>query len=283
MLFITWNVDPVFFSIGPLSIRYYGLLWALTFVLGYIVFQRFVKKENLPDGFLDSLVTYMFIGTLIGARVGHCFFYEPSYYLSHPFEIIKIWKGGLSSHGGAIGILVALYLLAKKWHMPMIYIVDRVVICVALGGACIRTGNLMNSEIYGNVTELPWGMVFVRAGEIMPKHPTQIYEALVCIALWASLMYYYFKQNGKLRTGFVFGIFLIVLFTSRFLIEFVKEPQVEFENNMILNMGQLLSIPFIIAGVYYLVRAVKKPQIFKYVEPKGPKMGKDVKKKRGIV
>lgn len=274
LLYINWNVDPEIFRIGPLAIRYYGLLWALAFYFGYIIFQRFVKNENLPEGFLDSLTMYMIVGTVIGARLGHCLFYEPSYYLSHPLEILFIWHGGLASHGAAIGILVALYLLGKKWHMPMIYILDRVVIAVALGGACVRLGNFINSEIYGDITELPWGVIFERAGEVFPKHPTQIYEALAYLVLWGFLMFYYWKKKGKMNTGFVFGVFLIVLFTSRFLIEFIKEPQVDFESTMALNMGQLLSIPFILAGVYFVIDSIRKPQIFTYIPVKGPKMKK---------
>lgn len=162
LVFIHWNVNPEIFSIGNLSVRYYGLMWALAFYLGYVIFNRFVKKEGLPNGFLDSLTMYMLIGTVLGARLGHCLFYEPSYYLSHPLEILKIWKGGLASHGAALGILIALYLFGRKHKVPMIYVVDRVVITVALGGALIRIGNLMNSEIYGVKTNLPWGFIFER-------------------------------------------------------------------------------------------------------------------------
>lgn len=277
-LYINWNIDPEIFRIGPLAVRYYGLMWALAFYLGYVVFQRFVKNEKLPANFLDSLTMYMIVGTIIGARLGHCLFYEPAYYITHPLEILKIWHGGLASHGAAIGILVSLYMLGKKWKMPMIYIMDRVVIAVALGGALIRIGNFMNSEIYGNVTNLPWGVIFERAGEVFPKHPTQIYEALAYLVLWGFLMYYYKRKKGKMCTGFVFGIFLIVLFTSRFLIEFIKEPQVDFESSMALNMGQLLSVPFILAGIYFVIQSIRKPRIFTYVEPKGPKV--DSRKKK---
>ena len=262
LAFITWNIDPEIFKLGPLSVRYYGLMWALAFYVGYVIFNRFVKREHLPEGFLDSLLMYMIVGTVIGARLGHCLFYEPDYYLSHPIEILKIWHGGLASHGAAIGILIVLYLFARKQKVPMLYVIDRVVIAVAIGGAFIRLGNLMNSEIYGVETSLPWGFIFVRNGEVLPKHPTQLYEALSYTAIFFLLYWLYVKANGKLRNGFIFGIFLILLFGARFLIEYVKEPQVDFEKHMTLNMGQWLSIPFIIAGIGFLVYSYLKPAVF---------------------
>jgi len=274
LAYIHWNVNPEIFRVGPLAVRYYGLMWALAFYLGYVVFNKFVKKEGLKEGFLDSLTMYMVIGTVLGARLGHCLFYEPEYYLSHPLEILKIWQGGLASHGAAIGILVALYLFARKQKVPMIYVVDRVVITVALGGAFIRLGNLMNSEIYGVQTSLPWGFIFERNNELFPKHPTQLYEALSYFLIFFLLYFYYIKQEGKTKTGFIFGVFLILLFAARFLIEYVKEPQVEFEKAMALNMGQWLSVPFILAGVFFVVYSYLKPNIFIPVQEKGKKKEK---------
>ncbi|MGD9976515.1 MAG: prolipoprotein diacylglyceryl transferase [Bacteroidales bacterium] len=262
LAYIHWNVNPEIFSLGPLSVRYYGLMWALAFYFGYVVFNKFIKREGLPDGFLDSLTVYMVVGTVIGARLGHCLFYEPNYYLSHPLEILKIWHGGLASHGAALGILVTLFLFSRKHKVPMIYVVDRVVITVALGGALIRLGNLMNSEIYGVTTTLPWGFIFERNHEIFPKHPTQLYEALSYFLIFAVLYSIYIKNNGKTRTGFIFGVFLVTLFAARFLIEYVKEPQVEFEKTMALNMGQWLSVPFIIAGVFFIVYSYVNPKVF---------------------
>ncbi len=250
---IHWNVNPEIFRIGSFAIRYYGVLWALAFYVGYIVFNQFVKREKLPEGFLDSLTVYTAIGTVIGARLGHCLFYEPDYYLSHPLEILKIWHGGLASHGAAIGILIALYFFSRKYKKPFIYVLDRVVITVALGGMFIRLGNLMNSEIYGVETTLPWGFIFERNGEIFPKHPTQLYEALAYLLIFLILYYIYIKRDGKPKQGFIFGLFLILLFGARFLIEFVKQPQVDFEQTMTLNMGQILSIPFMLAGVVLMI------------------------------
>jgi prolipoprotein diacylglyceryl transferase len=254
--YIVWDISPEIFSIGPLSIRYYGVLWALSFYLGYIIFERFVKRESLPEGYLDKLTIYMVIGTIAGARLGHCLFYQPAYYLSNPLEILKIWEGGLASHGAAIGIILALYYFSRKTKRPIIYILDRIVIVVALSGVLIRLGNLMNSEIYGVETSLPWGFIFVRDGQLVPKHPTQIYEALSYLVGYIILHTIYIKSNAKPKPGLLFGLFLIFIFATRFVIEFIKEPQVSFEMGMALNMGQLLSIPFIFAGLGFIAWAL---------------------------
>jgi len=249
---INWNVDPEIFRVGRFAIRYYGVLWALSFYLGYLIFERFVKKEGLPEGFLDSLTIYMVVGTVLGARLGHCLFYEPDYYLSHPLDILKIWQGGLASHGAAIGIILALYFFSRKQKVSMLYVLDRIVITVALSGFLIRLGNLMNSEIYGVETSLPWGFIFERNKEIFPKHPTQLYEAFVYLLIFFMLYFIYAKSNSKPRKGLLFGLFLTTVFVARFLIEFIKEPQVDFEKTMSLNMGQLLSIPFVVAGIGFI-------------------------------
>ena len=267
--YIVWDVNPEIFRIpddvwlfGGFAVRWYGLLFAMAFVVGYIVMQKIFKNEGLTNKMLDELSTYMIIFTIVGARLGHCFFYEPEYYLAHPLEILMIWKGGLASHGAAIGILAGLYLFSRKIHKPFIWIMDRIGIVVALGGAFIRIGNLMNSEIFGDVTTLPWGFIFIRyfnpAYTLDPRHPTQIYEALCYLALFFFLYWYYWKHKGHPRPGTMFGYFLIVLFTTRFFIEFIKVPQVGFEENMTLNMGQWLSIPFILGGIALLVWSKKK-------------------------
>jgi len=255
---IHWNVDPEIFRIGRFAIRYYGVLWALSFYLGYLIFNRFVKKEGLPEGFLDSLTIYMAVGTIVGARLGHCLFYEPAYYLSHPIDILKIWQGGLASHGAGIGILVALYLFSIKHKVSVLYVLDRIVITVALAGFFIRFGNLMNSEIYGVETTLPWGFIFDRNQELYPKHPTQLYEAFMYLIIFVLLHFIYNKSQSKPTKGLLFGIFLVTVFTARFFIEFVKEPQVDFEKTMSLNMGQLLSIPFVLAGIGFIVYSYYK-------------------------
>lgn len=275
--YVVWNVDPEIFRIGPLSVRWYGLMWAVGILLALLVGQRLFKHEKLPEQWLDKLFFYTVIGGIVGARLGHCLFYEwellphpvkflgitfryGNYYLSHPLEILYIWRGGLASHGGALGILVAMYFYNKNVSKKgFLWVFDRLVIGVALTGACIRIGNLMNSEIYGTQTNLPWGFIFVRNGEIVPKHPTQIYEALYCLATFAVTWWLYWKKEAYKQTGLIFGVFLVMIFGIRFLLEFIKMDQEAFESGMILNMGQILSIPFIIWGIWLIVRRKKTP------------------------
>ncbi len=355
--FVVWNVNPEIFRIGNFAVRYYGLLFAAGFFFGYLIMARFFKKEGIPLELLDSLTVYTAIGTIVGARLGHCFFYEPEYFLKHPLEILKIWHGGLASHGAAIGILLALYLFARKKKKSYLWVLDRVVIVVALAGMFIRTGNLMNSEIYGFPTGKTSGFVYARhlteelkslppvnqvkfyktaadaqvdsTGAVplemvirfertarnenelqalmqyqvkpilhrayterernvylppgddpeftlsqdreryfnasipvmaLPRHPTHIYEALTYLLIFLFLLGVYLYLKGRPRHGLIFGLFLIVLFTARFAIEFIKENQVEFEDRLELNMGQWLSIPFILAGAGILLYIyLKKP------------------------
>lgn len=255
---IMWNVNPEILRIGSFAIRWYGLLFASSFLFGYIIMNRIFKNENLTTAMLDRLTVYMAVGTIVGARLGHCLFYEPGYYLSHPLEILKIWHGGLASHGAAIGILIALWLFVRKEKKDYTWIIDRIAIVVALSGFFIRMGNLMNSEIYGVETNLPWGFVFLRNGETVPKHPTQIYEGLSYLIVFIILYRIYWKNKGEHIQGLLISIFLILVFTARFLIEFVKEPQVAFETKLPLDMGQILSIPFIIAGFIWLYISLKQ-------------------------
>ncbi len=256
---INWNVNPDLITIGSLHIRYYSLFFVIGFWLGYRLFVYFYKREDLPVSLLDPLLFTLIVCTIVGARLGHVLFYQPDYYLAHPAEIFKIWHGGLASHGGAIAILIGLWWYArhygKKYRFDFLWILDRIGIAIAFAGMFIRLGNLMNSEIYGDVTDLPWGFVFLRNGEIFPKHPTQLYEALAYLILGIALLMLYRYRLGRLKRGFLFGLFLTGLFGARFLIELIKEPQVEFEQTMTLNMGQLLSIPFVIAGIILMIRS----------------------------
>lgn len=249
-LSIRWNVNPEIFTIGDWGPRWYGLLFALGFVFGYYIMLKYFKKEGLKQELLDSLTMYIFLGTILGARLGHCLFYEPAYYLANPLKILMVWQGGLASHGAAVGIIAALYLFSRKFNKTFFWIMDRSMIVIPLALFCIRIGNLMNSEIYGHVTTLPWGFIFERNGETLPKHPTQLYEGFSYLFIFGLL----YLINGKTniiteRKGFLFGLSFILLFSARFLIEFVKEDQVNFEANMTLNMGQWLSIPFILVGM----------------------------------
>jgi len=255
---IPWDVNPEIFHIGNFSIRWYGLLFASSFFFGYLIFRKIFKNEGIGEDVLDRLTVYTAIGTIVGARLGHCFFYEPAYYLANPLEIFAVWHGGLASHGAAIGIPLALWLFARKVHKPYMWILDRIVIVVALAGFFIRTGNLMNSEIYGIETNLPWGFVFLRNGENAPKHPTQIYEALAYLGVFILLYKLYWNKKGEFLRGLFFSLFLIIVFTFRFFIEFIKEDQVSFESGMKLNMGQWLSIPLVILGFLLLAWSIRK-------------------------
>ncbi|MEG1763165.1 MAG: prolipoprotein diacylglyceryl transferase [Bacteroidales bacterium] len=252
MNYIVWNVDPVAFSLFGLEIRWYGILFASAFIAGYLLLGRMLKKEGESPLLVETLLWYVALAVIIGARLGHCLFYEPAYYLAHPIEILYIRDGGLASHGAAIAILIALFFAARKFKKNYLYILDRVVLVVALSGLFIRMGNLMNSEIYGNVTNLPWGFLFVQNGELLPKHPTQIYEALSYLGIFIGLLWYYISRQGKPTEGKMSAWFLIILFGMRFLIEYVKEPQELWEANYMLNMGQMLSIPFILVGIALL-------------------------------
>ncbi|GHV33879.1 prolipoprotein diacylglyceryl transferase [Bacteroidia bacterium] len=257
--YITWNMNPSAFHIFGIEIRWYGVLFACAFLVGFYLLRYILKKEGKPDKLADSLLYYVLFSVIIGARLGHCLFYEPEYFLTHPLKIITGFReGGLASHGAAIGIIVALILVARKYKLSFWYLVDRVVIMVAIGGFLIRTGNLFNSEIYGNVTHLPWGFIFERNHEILPKHPTQIYEGLSYLLLFFFMMWYYLKKKRQPKDGIIFGIFLIGCFGMRFLIEFVKENQEIWEDNMLLNMGQILSLPFVILGIVVLILGIKE-------------------------
>lgn len=255
--YIHWDVNPEIFRIGGFAIRYYGLLFALAFYSGYLIFTRIFKKEGVPIEVLDKLTLYVFVGTVLGARLGHCLFYQPDYYLSNPIEILKIWEGGLASHGAAVGILIALWLFARNVKKPYFWILDRIGIVVALGGAFIRLGNLMNSEIIGKPADVPWSFVLERIDNI-PRHPTQIYESLSYLLIFALLYYLFTKTKAKEQQGFLFSIFLIALFLVRFIIEYFKEVQVDFEESLFINLGQILSIPFIIIGIILMIFVLVK-------------------------
>ena len=269
ILAVNWAPSPEIFSVGPITIRYYSLLFVSGFIIGYYIFSWFFKREGVPPRILENLLYTLLISTMVGARLGHCLFYEPEYYLARPLEILKVWEGGLASHGGAIAILIAMWWFVRKYgrkyDFDFLWIMDRLGIATALAGMMIRLGNLMNSEIYGNPTDLPWGFIFTLRGETVPKHPTQLYEALAYLSLFLILLFVYKRFLPKLKRGTLFALFLIGLFAARFFIEFVKEPQVEFEQTMSLNMGQWLSVPFILGGVVLLIYSITrgKPAMIK--------------------
>jgi prolipoprotein diacylglyceryl transferase len=270
--YIIWNANPVLISFGPVAVRWYGLMFAIGFIAGYSIVSKMFRHEGAPERWLGILLMYIVIATIVGSRLGHVFFYEWDYYSQHPGEILKIWHGGLASHGGTIGNIIALFLFS--WFVskkPASWTFDKVVIPIALVGGLIRLGNLMNSEIYGGYTDLPWGFIFLRNGEYLPAHPTQIYEALCYFALFGLLMWMYWKKNAQERPWLITGVFFIGIFLPRFLIEYVKNVQVPSEIDMIarygMNLGQMLSIPFILIGIFLVVWALKHPrQHFDYPE-----------------
>ena len=239
--------------------RWYGVMWALGFYLGYIVLNRIYKAEKAPAVWMDKTFLYILIAGILGARLGHCLFYQPDHYLAHPLEILKIWEGGLASHGGAFGIIVAVYFLNKRViHQSMLYVLDRLVVPTALAGCLIRLGNLFNHEIVGSPTDLPWGFWFTLNDPVpVPRHPAQLYEAICYALIFVLLMFLYWKTTASQLKGFLLGVFFITCFGARFLIEFIKEDQVDFERGMFLNMGQILSVPLILFGVYLVARNLK--------------------------
>jgi prolipoprotein diacylglyceryl transferase len=269
-LSIHWNPDPEFISLGFLHIRYYGMLFSLAFVVSYSIMLHIFKWEKIPRLLLERLAMTIVIATFIGARLGHCLFYEPGYYFSHPLEIILpvkftpkfsfIGYQGLASHGAAIGILIGIWYWCRKNKKNALWLLDRMGIVAAISGTLIRLGNLMNSEIYGGETTLPWGFIFQRAGETQPCHPTQLYEAFSYLAIFYLLFFLYRKRSQKLYRGFLFGLFLVLLFSARFFIEFIKNTQVAFEEQLFLDMGQLLSLPFIIDGTVVMWWSIRKKE-----------------------
>lgn len=267
---ITWDFDPIFIRIGTISIAYYGLMWVAAFFVSERIFGKIIKREGLNEDMPVSAFFYMFIATLVGARIGHCLFYDFSFYFLDPLQstfpyikVLDIRAGGLASHGAAIGLVVGTFLWCKKWKVPVMWMFDRIGIVVAIGGALIRLGNFFNSEIYGTATDLPWGVIFVRDGQTIPMHPTQIYEALMYLFICATLLHIYYRTKLSDKRGVMFGIFLIMLFGARLVVESIKQVQELWELDLVeligLNMGQVLSIPFILAGVVILVIAMRRP------------------------
>jgi phosphatidylglycerol:prolipoprotein diacylglycerol transferase len=304
LTYLVWNPDPIIAQLGPLTLRWYGVLFALGFVVSTPVFNHIFRSEHVSPRWVDVLTMYMVVGTVVGARLGHIFFYEPGILLQDPLEVVRIWHGGLASHGATLSIPLACWLFARHHKFDTLWVLDRIVIVVGIGGACIRLGNFINSEIGGHPTTVPWAVVFPRdtehllpatnpmpigavqvarpvrlpTGEVssqllsadtptglasrmaVPRHPTQLYEALYCVLL-ASLLYYLWNRT-KARTprGLLLGLFMVLLFTQRFLVEFLKEAQVDFEKDHLFNQGQLLSLPPLLLGLWLLWRAGKAPQ-----------------------
>lgn len=250
-----WHPDPVLFSIGPLAVRWYGLFFATAFLVGYWIMAKMYTREGRDPSSIDTLLAYMMIGTIVGARLGHIIFYDPQYYLTHPLDIVKVWEGGLASHGGAAGILIALWLYTRRPGRPSyLWLLDHVAIPTALGGFFIRMGNFFNSEIVGTPTSGWWAVIFDRVDSI-PRHPVQLYEAFAYLFIFFVMVLVYVRQPKVHRDGLLLGLFFTLVFSARFLLEFVKTPQAAYEAGFALTVGQLLSIPFILVGIALMARA----------------------------
>jgi|TARA_B110000483_G_C18201878_1_gene545612 phosphatidylglycerol---prolipoprotein diacylglyceryl transferase len=260
LLFVTWTVEPDIIS-SPLTIRWYGVFFAGAFMTGYYILKKFFKAENASEEWLDSVLLYVMVGTILGARLGHVFFYDWDYYSKNLGDIVKIWEGGLASHGGGIGIIIALWLYSKRvTKKPMFWILDRVAVVTALGAVFIRLGNLMNHEIIGVPTDKAWGFIFTKAHIIdpmIPRHPAQLYESFCYLITFGVLYFLFWNKQWSQFQGRIFGLFLIMLFSFRFIVEFVKNSQGGFESSLgsALSTGQWLSIPFVFIGLYFAITA----------------------------
>lgn len=269
-LFITWNPSPDIFTIPFIDwpVRWYGLSWALAFIGCHFFMNRIFKAEGRTDKQLDNLTLYIVIATILGARLGHCLFYQPEYYLANPLDILKIYEGGLASHGGAIGIIIGMWLYCRSSKEKWLWLFDRLVVVVPFASFMIRFGNLMNSEIVGKSTTLPWGFKFPNNDEdfikfrdagidIPVRHPTQLYEALFYILLFVFFYWLWKHKRNQFGQGFMFGLFCVIMFAFRFLVEYLKEDQVSSEAAQLINNGQILSIPFVLVGIFMMFRFKK--------------------------
>jgi len=272
-LAVIWNPDSELCRLLGLPVRYYSLMWVVGLLAAYLLVKKFYKDRGIKPEIFEPLFLYCFIGVLAGARLGHCLFYEPEYYLSsgrHFIEMLlpirfmpeggckMVGYSGLASHGGTIGIFIGILLYCRKYKVKLLECIDMVCVATPLTAACIRIGNLMNSEIVGKPTGTDWGFIFVQNGEDFARHPAQLYEAIAYIIIFIAILLIYRKHKEKVGSGFYFGFCIATIFTFRFFIEFCKEVQVDFEQGMTLDMGQLLSIPFIIAGLWLILHSRKK-------------------------
>jgi len=252
---MVWSVDPILFELGPFSVKWYGLLFAISFIVGFYIMERIYRLESKPVESLNSLLMVMVVATIVGARLGHCLLYDPGFYLSHPLEILKIWKGGLASHGGAIGIVSGLWIYSRKHEaQPVLWLLDRIAIPVALAGSFIRLGNFFNSEIVGEPSDVPWAIVFARL-DGLARHPAQLYESVAYLIIFGSLLAIYRRLGPSIPAGRLIGLFMILVFGARFMIEFVKTAQAAYSLPFALSVGQFLSIPAILIGIWLLYKS----------------------------
>ncbi|MBN2816893.1 MAG: prolipoprotein diacylglyceryl transferase [Campylobacterales bacterium] len=252
-----WSANPVALSFGSMHIYWYGILFA-TAILSGLQFMKWVyKQEGKDEAMLDSMFLYIVVGIVVGARLGHCLFYDPAYYFAHPFKILAVWEGGLASHGGGAGVMIALWLYVRKYKLSYLWLLDRIAIPTALFGFFVRLGNFMNSEIVGHPTEISWGIIFTKV-DMLPRHPAQLYEAISYLVIFFVLAFLYKRERTNLSNGFLFGVFLALVFIVRFLVEFVKEKQAAYASDFLLSTGQILSLPFLILGLVLIVLSLRK-------------------------
>lgn len=260
MEYFVWDANPILLSFGSVQVYWYGVLFATAILSGFGVMNKIYKYENKPIEQLETLQFYIVIGIVVGARLGHCLFYDPSYYLSNPLKILAIWEGGLASHGGGMGAILATYIYAKKVKISFLYLLDRLAIPTALFAFFVRMGNLMNSEIIGNPSDVAWAFIFSRV-DSLPRHPAQLYEALSYLSIFFILASVYLFTKKAQNSGFLFGIFLLSVFSARFLIEFVKIPQASYESISFLSTGQMLSLPFLFIAIWLIVSSKKEIKV----------------------
>jgi len=251
-----WNFDPILFSLGPITIHWYGALFASSIIAGLQYMKWIYKQEQQATASLDDLLVYAVIGIIVGARLGHCLFYDPAYYLSNPLKILAINEGGLASHGGGLGVIIAVYFYAKKNNIKHLWLLDRLAITTALFGIFVRSANFINAEILGKPSDVSWAIVFERIDNI-PRHPAQLYEAIAYLFIFIVLNFLYKTSQIKQRQGMLLGLFLILTFTARFIVEFFKQGQAAYNTEFALNTGQMLSIPFFFVGLYLFLSAKK--------------------------
>jgi len=256
MDFFLWSTDPTIFKFSFLQLRWYSLFFIGSFILGYFIIKKIFLAEGKSVKNLDDLLLYSLTGAIIGARIAHCLFYEPEYYLSHPIEILYVWKGGLASHGGMLGVLIVFYIYAKKNNISYMWLLSRMTIPGALVAASVRFGNFFNSEILGKESHLPWAVVFKRVDNI-PRHPVQLYEAFSYLVIASILWIIYKKTHPNFATKLLPGVFATLLFSVRFLLEFVKTKQATYSLDIPLTVGQMLSLPFILLGIGWIIWAFK--------------------------
>ena len=254
---MVWNIDPVLISFAGLTIHWYGALFATAILAGLQVMKWIYQQDKKPVESLDTLLVYVVVGIIVGARLGHCLFYDPGYYLSNPLKILAIWEGGLASHGGGLGVIIATAFYAKKYQMPYLWLLDRLAIPTALFGFFVRAANFVNSEILGIPSNVAWAVVFQRIDNI-PRHPVQLYEAFSYLLIFFVLMVIYKGQKQNQPQGKLLGVFLILVFSARFIIEFFKEKQASYAAELSISTGQMLSVPFFIVGLVLVFRALQK-------------------------